>query len=75
MRFLSYEVITISLKIKKGLLSFECIKMFQINQRICPETSETSRLRFAHAKVQKSIFNREILELVCDIGMIFQNDF
>ena len=54
------------------------IKMFQIHQRICWEYSRNFRglpiHSFAHAKVKKSNFNRKILELVGDFGIIL-NDF
>ena len=49
------------------------IKMFQIHQRICWEYSRNFR-GLLHAKVKKSIFNRKILELVGDFGIIL-NDF
>jgi len=52
--------------------------MFQIHQRIFWEYSRNFRglpiHGFAHAKVKKSIFNRKILELVGDFGIIL-NDF
>ena len=54
------------------------IKMFQIHQRIRLEHFQNLRgllaHGFAHAKVKKSIFNRKILELVGEFGIIL-NDF
>ena len=54
------------------------IKMFQIHQRIRLEHFQNFRgllaHGFAHAKVKKLIFNRKILELVGEFGIIL-NDF